>query len=99
MSPVLKCPYCIMISLQNKAMLGAKGGRFLWPCVIAMVFTVGLFWIGFECQIDRLYASSPYHRLQVEALLDGRFSLSSSIEEIDHGLAWYNGRINQVWGL
>jgi hypothetical protein len=64
-----------------------------------LILVVGLFWIGYDCRLDHLYAPSPYHRLQVKALLSGRLSLSSSIEEVDHGLTWHNGNVNQVWGL
>lgn len=78
---------------------GDYSRRFLWASVLAVVFALGLVWFGSDCQPDRLFAASPYHRLQVEALLGGRLSLSSSIERIDHGLTWHDGQINQVWGL
>jgi len=58
-----------------------------------------LFWIGSDCQWGRLYSAFPYHRWQVGAILEGHLSLSSSIDRTEHGLAWYDGRANQVWGL
>jgi hypothetical protein len=58
-----------------------------------------LFWFGYDCSFDRLYAPYPYHRLQVEAFLRGHLFLSSSIEQVEHGLAWFNGQVSQVWGL
>jgi hypothetical protein len=70
-----------------------------WTTALVTLVIVSLFWFGYDCQWGRLYASSPYHRLQVEALLNGQLSLSSSIERLDHGLAWYDSQVNQVWGL
>jgi len=47
----------------------------------------------------QLNGSMPYHRLQANALLEGHFSLADSIYQIDEGLAWYDGKVQQVWGL
>jgi hypothetical protein len=47
----------------------------------------------------QLYSSSPYHRLQASALLDGHFHLAESIEGLQPGLAWHDGKVQQVWGL
>jgi hypothetical protein len=47
----------------------------------------------------RLYETSPYHRFQAEALLHGHLYLSNSIYAIQPGLAWYDGHVQQVWGL
>ena len=44
-------------------------------------------------------ASPSYHSLQAQALLQGHFYLSDSITQIQPGLAWYHGRVQQVWGL
>ena len=74
-------------------------GQFYWLSALVTIFATALFWIGYDCQWGHLYAPYPYHRLQVEALLKGQLSLSFSIEQLDHGLAWHNGQVNQVWGL
>lgn len=49
--------------------------------------------------LTKLYAPSPYHRLQADALLNGRLNLADSIYQIDHDLAWHDGQVNHVWGL
>src|SRR5689334_2830624 len=70
-------------------LLRLGGGIFmLFACVIAL-----------NCQNGNYYFPSPYHRLQVDALLRGHFQLSNSIEQLELGLAWHNGAIQQVWGL
>ncbi|HLP77551.1 MAG TPA: hypothetical protein VK327_11610 [Candidatus Paceibacterota bacterium] len=48
---------------------------------------------------EGLHDTSPYHRLQADALLRGRFALSSSIEALHPGLVWHDGGVQQVWGL
>lgn len=47
----------------------------------------------------QLWSADPYHRYQAVALLKGHFSLANSIDEMQPGLAWHNGHIQQVWGL
>lgn len=42
---------------------------------------------------------TPYHRYQAMALLQRHFYLASSIDAVRPGLAWYNGHVQQVWGL
>jgi hypothetical protein len=46
-----------------------------------------------------LYASSPWHRLQADALLHGHLYLGDTLDQIRPGLAWHNGKVQQVWGL
>lgn len=46
-----------------------------------------------------LYAPSPYHRLQADALLKGNLYIGDSIYQIGHDLAWHDGQVNQLWGL
>jgi hypothetical protein len=82
-----------ILALKSKP-LGSLSGTAL----TALLFGC-LFWIGYDMQSDRLFASFPYHRLQTDAILAGHLSLSSSVEEIDHGLTWHNDQVNQVWGL
>jgi hypothetical protein len=77
----------------------SSGRQYYWASALVTLVTVVLFCLGYEYHWKHLYAQFPYYRLQVEALLQGRLSLGSSIEQIDHGLAWYNGQLNQVWGL
>lgn len=46
-----------------------------------------------------LYAPSPYHRLQADALLKGDLYIGDSIYQIGHDLAWHDGQVNHLWGL
>jgi len=48
---------------------------------------------------SRLYSASPYHRLQADALLARRLCIGDSLSQMHSGLAWHNGRVQQVWGL
>ena len=48
---------------------------------------------------EKLYAPSPYHRWQADALLRGDLHIADSIQQIAHDNAWYNGKVNHVWGL
>jgi hypothetical protein len=79
--------------------IGAGRSRCYGFSALFVLLTVLLFWIGADCRIEDLYAPYPYHRSQVEAFLHGRLSLASSIKQIEHGLVWHNGRVEQVWGL
>jgi len=36
---------------------------------------------------------------EVKSILSGTFSLSTNIAEMEFDLAWYNGGLQQVWGL
>jgi len=47
----------------------------------------------------RPYEISEYHRHQAEALLNGNLYLSDSLYALQPGLVWYNGHVQQVWGL
>jgi hypothetical protein len=76
-----------------------KDRRFFWLSALFSVLCLGLFCPGYNCRSDRLYAPYPHHRLQVEALLEGQLSLSTSLERIAHGLTGYDGHIDQLWGL
>lgn len=40
-----------------------------------------------------------YYRTQVECLLNGSFALSPHIEAMQFDLAWYDGGVQQLWGL
>jgi hypothetical protein len=64
----------------------------------AGVALLGL-WISYGCTWDTLYLLAPYHRLQAQALLHGTFALSNSILDLDHDIAWFNGGVQQIWGL
>jgi hypothetical protein len=46
-----------------------------------------------------LYGTSPYHRIQADALLHGHLWLGNTIDQLGPGLAWHNGHVQQVWGL
>ncbi|MGN6643828.1 MAG: hypothetical protein ACTHKU_12595 [Verrucomicrobiota bacterium] len=49
--------------------------------------------------LTEIYDPSPYHRFQADALLHGHFYLYDSIEAIQPGLAWHDGKVQQIWGL
>lgn len=44
-------------------------------------------------------SSAFYTRIQLDSLLEGCFKLSSSITELQFDTAWYNGGVQQIWGL
>lgn len=64
----------------------------------AICYALAMLLLG-GATFDRLYAPSPYHRLQAAALLDGHLFLSDDVSRIEHDLAWHDGQINHVWGL
>jgi hypothetical protein len=49
--------------------------------------------------ITHLYSRSTYHRLQAEAMVNGHFGLADSIYQLKFDTAWYNGQVQQIWGL
>jgi hypothetical protein len=68
--------------------------------VLCVALAYGFCMLGLSgASPTRLYGASPYHRFQAAALLDGSFSLARSIDAIDFDTAWYNGGVQQVWGL
>lgn len=70
-----------------------------WPLLLyCLVCAVAMMVIG-GADFTRLYAPSPYHRLQADALLRGQLHLADSLEQIGHDLAWHDGQVNQIWGL
>jgi hypothetical protein len=70
-----------------------------WPLLLyCLVCAVAMLVIG-GADFSRLYAPSPYHRLQADALLRGQLHLAASLEQIGHDLAWHDGQVNQIWGL
>jgi len=48
---------------------------------------------------SNFYSPSPYHRMQADALLSGHLWLADSIDAVDLGLVWHDGRVQHVWGL
>ena len=44
-------------------------------------------------------SSAFYTRIQLDSLLEGCFKLSPSITELQFDTAWYNGGVQQIWGL
>jgi hypothetical protein len=70
-----------------------------WPLLLyCLVCAVAMLVIG-GADFSRLYAPSPYHRLQADALLRGQLHLADSLDQIAHDLAWHDGQVNQIWGL
>lgn len=57
-----------------------------------------MMWFG-GADFKHLYAPSPYHRLQADAILHGHLYLGNSIGQIGNDLAWHAGQVNQIWGL
>lgn len=49
--------------------------------------------------LTQLWSADPYHRYQAVALLEGHYSLANSLDAMQAGLAWHNGRVQQVCGL
>jgi hypothetical protein len=47
----------------------------------------------------QLYGLSPYHRYQADAFLRGQLHLADSLQAIQPGLVWHDGRVQHVWGL
>src|SRR5215470_7189681 len=66
--------------------------------VLAVAYAIGMLAAG-GATWTRLYGPSPYHRLQADALLHGHLQIGDSIYNLDRSLAWYDGKIQQVWGL
>ena len=40
-----------------------------------------------------------FYRIQVESLMQGHFALSPHIQAMQFDLAWYDGGVQQIWGL
>lgn len=77
------------------------GGRLMGNVAMvfyAVVYALVMMWFG-GADFTHLYAPSPYHRLQADALLRGELSIGSSMGQIGHDLAWHSGQVNQIWGL
>jgi hypothetical protein len=67
---------------------------------LALIYAAGLLVM---CDVvdswGRWYSVMPYHRLQAQALLRGKFELSHDPGNLDHDLCWAGGGVQQVWGL
>ncbi|HXG49166.1 MAG TPA: hypothetical protein VNO52_16195 [Methylomirabilota bacterium] len=77
---------------------GARGGWLAayWAALYAVAVLV---FTGLTPAWGRWYGVHPYHRVQSEALLEGRLALSASPLALKHDLAWAEGGVHQVWGL
>jgi len=81
-------------------MTGARQlfGKTKWLVLFSLAY--GLIMLSLdEGGCFQFYSSSPYHRYQADALLHGHCYLASSIDALQPGLAWHDGRVQQVWGL
>ncbi|GEM_PF-2632119 len=73
--------------------------------VTSLLVTIGLLCVYFSAwgttwgEFNFSSSSISYYRIQVESLLGGHFSLSSRIDAIRFDLAWYDGGVQQIWGL
>ena len=45
------------------------------------------------------FSSSMPYRRQTEAMLHGHIALSTSPQQMERDMVWFNGRVQQVWGL
>jgi hypothetical protein len=76
--------------------------RLAWrPWILAfyaILYAIAMLVLG-GATFDHLYAQSPYHRLQADALLRGDLHIGDSLQQMRHDLAWQNGEVNHVWGL
>lgn len=64
----------------------------------ALAYGVAMMWFG-GADFKHLYAPSPYHRLQADAILHGHLWIGNSIGQVGHDLAWHAGQVNQIWGI
>lgn len=49
---------------------------------------------------DRSLSEGAFpHLAQARSIMDGRLALGDAVEDLDYGLAWYQGHVQQVWGL
>jgi hypothetical protein len=70
-----------------------------WPLgFYSVLYALAMLALG-GATFTKLYAPSPYHRFQADALLKGHLYIGDSIEQIQHDLAWHDGEVNHVWGL
>lgn len=70
-----------------------------WPLgFYSVLYAIAMLALG-GATLTKLYAPSPWHRLQADALLNGHLHLGDSIDQIQHDLAWHDGKVNHVWGL
>ncbi|HEX5219214.1 MAG TPA: hypothetical protein VFZ59_06575 [Verrucomicrobiae bacterium] len=79
---------------------GRRNIRFRW-CLLAafsLGYAAAMFLLG-GASLQELYAPSPYHRLQADALLRGQLHIGDSIYQMGHDLAWHDGKVNHLWGL
>jgi hypothetical protein len=74
-------------------------GKQLWLLLLLSVVYAAVMLSLNGQPLTHLYEASPYHRLQAEALLEGHLGIGDSICQMNYGLAWHQGRVQQVWGL
>jgi hypothetical protein len=67
----------------------------IWLILYALLYGIAML------SLDgiRPYEQSPYHRYQAEALLHGKLCLADSMNALEPGLVWHDGRVQHVWGL
>ena len=69
---------------------------------LLILFATGIFLTIFffagGADSERLYSRGYYHA-QVHSLQNGELKLSPHIEALEFDLAWYNGGVQQIWGL
>jgi hypothetical protein len=66
--------------------------------VFSLLYGAGMLALG-VANHGYLYQDFPYHTLQAEAMLQGHFWLADSVADLKIGLAWHEGKVQQVWGL
>ena len=82
------------LSESNKCILLCVG--------VYLAFFVASFFVCKAVHIvdwNKWYAPDPYYYQQVDALLRGTFAISHSPGFLRIDLAWYNGAVQQIWGL
>lgn len=74
----------------------SNGWLIIWSLLLVLVFAVA---VGLFGKDAAWYSPSLPHRLQTEALLKGHICLSEVPDDLDFDLVWFDGRVQQVWGL
>jgi hypothetical protein len=81
---------------SNKFMRHGANKNILLAGLLALAYGAAMFLLNGD---GRLYSAAPFHLFQADAMLSGHLSLPDSIEDLQPGLAWHNGHVQQVWGL
>ena len=79
--------------------MSQKSVRHEWLLIpLALAYGAIMLSLG-QGTLAQLWSAEPYDRYQAVALLEGHFSLASSLDAMQPGLVWHNGHVQQVWGL